>query len=123
MEVGNQVVEKENLMLHMMTKTFFIISSIGRKFWGGKDCKLVDDVGVVIVKGHINACNPKEVVVGEDLGETNVGMTILSYPCNIIKVMSIWRWLMSQTIFNGHSFIRYWVFTMGKMCQMTTTKV
>ncbi len=43
----------------------------------------MDDIGVVIVKGWINACDPKEVVIDEDLGETNVGVTILSYPCDI----------------------------------------
>jgi hypothetical protein len=63
----------------------------------------VDDIGVVIVKGRINACDPKEVVLDEDLGETNVGVTILSYPRDITKVISIWRWLLSQTILNGYS--------------------
>ncbi len=85
--------------------TFLTISSIGRKFWHGKDCKLVDDIGVVIVKGRINACDPKEVVLDEDLGETNVGVTILSYPHDITEVMAIWRWLLSQTILNGHSLL------------------
>ncbi len=63
----------------------------------------MDDIGVVIVKGRINACDPKEVVLDEDLGETNVGVTILSYPRDITKVISIWRWLLSQTILNGYS--------------------
>lgn len=83
--------------------TFSTILSIGRKFWHGKDCKVVDDIGVMIVKGRINACDPKEVVLDENLGETTVGVTILSYPCDITKVMSIWRWLLSQKNLNGHS--------------------
>jgi hypothetical protein len=63
----------------------------------------VHDIGVVIVKGQINACDPKEVVLDENLGEIIIGVTILSYPRDITEVMPIWRWLLSQTILNGHS--------------------
>jgi hypothetical protein len=56
----------------------------------------MDDAGVVIIEGWINACDHREAVLDEDLGETNVEMTILRYPCNIAKVMSMWRWLLSQ---------------------------
>jgi len=55
----------------------------------------VDYIGVMIVKGWINACDPKELVLDEDLGETDVGVTILNYPHDIAQVMSIWRWLLS----------------------------
>jgi hypothetical protein len=75
--------------------TFLIIPSIGRELWHGRDCQHVDDVGVMIIEGHINACNPKRLVLGENLGETNVKMTILSYPRDIALVMSIWRWPLS----------------------------
>jgi hypothetical protein len=37
-----------------------------------------------------------------DLGETKVGVTILSYPKVISQIMTIWRWLLSWTILDGH---------------------
>ncbi len=61
----------------------------------------MDDVRVMIIEGWINACNPREPILDEDLGETNVGVTILNYTCDIAQVMSIWRWFLSQTILDG----------------------
>ncbi len=61
----------------------------------GGDFQLMDDVGVMIVKAQVNACDPREHVLDEDLGETNVGVTILSYPHDIAHVMSIWKWPLS----------------------------
>lgn len=40
----------------------------------------------------------------EDLGEKDVGVTILSYPRDIAKVMSICRWPLSQTILDSYQF-------------------
>jgi hypothetical protein len=56
----------------------------------------------MIVEGRINACDPREPVLDEDLGETDVVVTILNYPHDITQVMSIWRWPLSQTILDGY---------------------
>ncbi len=37
-----------------------------------------------------------------DLGETNVGVTSLSYPNDRSQLMSIWKQPLSQTIIGGH---------------------
>ncbi len=42
-------------------------------------------------------------MLGDDLGEDHVGILILYCPDDISIVMSIWWWLLSQTIFHGHS--------------------
>ncbi len=55
----------------------------------------MDYVGVMITKGWINACDLRELVLDENLGETIVRVTILNYPCDIAQVMSIWRWPLS----------------------------
>jgi len=55
----------------------------------------VDYVGVMIAKGWINACDLRKLVLDEDLGETNVGMTILNYPRDIAQMKLIWRWPLS----------------------------
>ncbi len=55
----------------------------------------MDDVGFMFAKRHINACNPKELALDENLGEMDVEVTILSYPRDIAQVMSIWRWHLS----------------------------
>jgi hypothetical protein len=62
----------------------------------------VDVEGVFVAKGRIIACDPREVVLHDDLGD-HVGIFILYRPNDILVVISIWRWSLSQTIFCGHS--------------------
>lgn len=63
---------------------------------------VVDVEGVFVAKGRIIACDPREAMFDDDLGD-HVGIVILYCPNDILVVMSIWRWLLSQTIFHGHS--------------------
>jgi hypothetical protein len=46
----------------------------------GIKCELVNHVGEIIVERRIVACDPKEPVLDDDLGEIEVGVTILNYP-------------------------------------------
>jgi len=48
--------------------------------WCRKKCELVNHVGDIIVEGRIVTCDPRELVLDDDLGETKVGVTILSFP-------------------------------------------
>jgi len=49
------------------------------------------------------AFDSKEVILGNILGETHIGLAILYCPKNIYVVMTIWKWLIIQTILNGTS--------------------
>jgi hypothetical protein len=66
------------------------------------ECDVVDVEGVFIAKGRIIACDPREVVLDDDLGD-HVGNFILYCINYILVIMSIWRWLFSHTIFRGQS--------------------
>jgi hypothetical protein len=55
----------------------------------------VDVEGAFIVKGQLIACDPREVMFNDDLGEDHVGIFILFCPYDISAVMSIWRWQLS----------------------------
>jgi hypothetical protein len=58
--------------------------------WHGRKCALVNDVGeMIIAKGRIVMCDLRELVLNDDLGETDVGVTILSYPNDRSQIMSI----------------------------------
>jgi len=50
-------------------------------------------VGEMITKEMIMACDLKELVLDKNLGETNVGVSILNYPNDRSQIMSIWRWI------------------------------
>ncbi len=49
------------------------------------------------------AFDSKEVILGNILSETHIGLAILYCPKNIYVVMTIWKWLIIQTILNGTS--------------------
>jgi hypothetical protein len=70
--------------------------------WKGMECDVVDVEGVFVAKGQVIACDPREVVFSDDLGD-HVGILILYCPNDILVVVSIWRWSLSQMIFRGHS--------------------
>jgi hypothetical protein len=53
----------------------------------------LNDVGEMITKEKIMACDLKEPILDKDLGETNVGVSILNYPKDRSQIMSIWRWI------------------------------
>jgi len=48
--------------------------------WHGKKCELMNHVGNIIVGRKIVAYDPRELVLDNDLGETEVGVRILSCP-------------------------------------------
>jgi len=52
----------------------------------------LNDDGEMVVEGWIATCYLRELVLHEDLGETNVGVTILSCENNESQIMSIWKW-------------------------------
>ncbi len=77
-------------------------SSLGCCSWKGMECDVVDVEGVFVAKGRIIACDPREVVLDLDLGD-HVGILILYCLNDILVVISIWKWSLSQMIFHGHS--------------------
>jgi hypothetical protein len=61
-----------------------------RMQWHGRKCVLVNDVGnMIIAKGRIVMCDLREIVLNDDLGETDVRVTILSYPNDRSQIMLI----------------------------------
>ncbi len=49
---------------------------------------LVNDVGkIIIAEGRIVMCDLKEIVLNDDLGETDVRVTILSYQNERSQIM------------------------------------
>jgi len=62
--------------------------------WCGKKCELMNLVGNIIVEGRFVTCDPRELVLDYNLGETKVGVKILSYPkdyCGISKIDFIFQ--------------------------------
>ncbi len=51
-----------------------------RMKWWGRKCELVNNVGKIVVEGRIVAYDPRELVLDDDLGEIDIGVTILNYP-------------------------------------------
>ncbi len=45
----------------------------------GEKCELVNNVGKIVVEGKIVAYDPREPVLDDDLGEIDIGVTILNY--------------------------------------------
>jgi hypothetical protein len=58
----------------------------------------VDDVGFFVASGHVITCDPRGVVLDNQLGEDHVEMNILYYPNNVSTVMKFRRWSLAQTI-------------------------
>ncbi len=63
----------------------------------------MDDVGLFIVSGHVIACDPREAVLDNKLGEDHVGVSILYCLNNVLEVMTTWKWPLAQTIMDGYS--------------------
>ncbi len=47
------------------------------------------DVGLFVVSGRVIACDPREVVLDNQLGEDHVGVSILYCSDNILMVVTI----------------------------------
>ncbi len=62
-----------------------------RMEWCGRKCELVNHVGEITAKGRIVACDPRKPILDDNLGETEVGVTILSCPKDTSQIMTIWR--------------------------------
>ncbi len=82
----------------------------GRFAQQGAKHELVDDVGLFIASGHVIACDPRETIVDNLLGEDHVKMSILYCLNNILAVMTIWKWPLAQTIVDGYSLKQLLVF-------------
>jgi hypothetical protein len=78
------------------------VPCLKRMEWRGKKCELVNHVEDITVEGRIVACDPREPVLDNDFGETEIGVTMLSCPKHTSQIMIIWRWLLSRTILDGH---------------------
>jgi len=53
------------------------------------ECDLLDDGEIFIASGHVIACDPKQVVLDNQLNEDYVGVSIFYYPNNVSVVMTI----------------------------------
>ncbi len=53
------------------------------------------DVGVFVMIGCVITCDPKEVILDNQLGEDHVGINILYYLINVSTIMTIWKWPLS----------------------------
>jgi hypothetical protein len=49
----------------------------------------VDVEGVFITRGQVIACDPREAMLDDDLGEDHVGILISYCPDDILTIMSI----------------------------------
>jgi hypothetical protein len=49
------------------------------------------------------ACDPREEVLDNKLGEDHVGVNILYCPNNVLEVMTTSKWPLAQTIMDGYS--------------------
>ncbi len=63
--------------------------------WRGIECDVVDVEGVFIVRGQLIACDPREIVLYDDLGEDRFGSLILYCPNDISTIMNIQKWPLS----------------------------
>ncbi len=64
--------------------------------------------GGFVIRGWLIACDLREAMLGDDLGEDHVRLFILYCLDDISAIMNIWRWpLLTQTILHGHS---WWTF-------------
>jgi hypothetical protein len=61
----------------------------------------MDDVRLFVASGHVIACDPKETVLDNQFSEFHVKVSILYCPNNISVIMTIWKWLLVQTIVDG----------------------
>ncbi len=75
----------------------------------------MDDVGLLVISGRVIACDPSKLVLGNQLGEDHVKMNILYCPNNILMVVTIWKWMLAQTIMDGYS----WNFFLYLMMKTT----
>ncbi len=70
--------------------------------WHGAECNFVDNDGVFIVKVWAVACGSQEAILDDQLGEDHVGLCILYCPGTMSIMMTIWKWLLVQTILDGY---------------------
>lgn len=67
------------------------------------------DVGLFIASGHVIACDPRGAILDNKLGEDHLGVSILYCPNNVLKVMTTWKWPLTQTIMDGYSLRQFLV--------------
>ncbi len=63
----------------------------------------MEDVGFFVTNGHVVTCDPRDAIFYNELGEDHVKVSILYYSNNISAIMTIWKWLLAQTIVDGYS--------------------
>lgn len=66
-----------------------------KRNWRGNECDVVDVEGVFIVTGRVIACDPREVVLNDDLGEDHFELFILYCRNDKSTIMSIRKWPLS----------------------------
>jgi len=82
------------------------------------ECDLSNDAKVFIVSGLVIACDPKEVVIDNKLGEDHVGVSILYCPSDVSIVMIIWKWSFAQIFWRGTPLDNFSYFTMKTTYQL-----
>jgi hypothetical protein len=48
------------------------------------------------------ACDPQEAILDDRLKEDHVGFHILYCPSTVLAMMTIWKWPLVQTIYDGY---------------------
>jgi hypothetical protein len=87
-----------------MWRTKVCVIQIGgrcRFQWRRVECDLLDDYGVFIGKGRVIACDSMDAVLDDQLAE-DVGVCIMCCLSIVSVVMTIWKWPLARTIFDGY---------------------
>jgi hypothetical protein len=74
---------------------------IGHSNWHGKECDLLDDEDVFLMKGCVMIFDPREAILDDILRHDHVGLTIFYLHGNISTIMTIWKWSLIQTTMEG----------------------
>lgn len=56
-----------------------------------------------ISSGLVITCDPKDIVLDNQLGNNHVGFSILYCQSNVSAIMTIWKWPLSYTILDGYT--------------------
>jgi hypothetical protein len=76
------------------------------------ECDLSNDAKVFIASRPVIACDPKEAVINNKLGEDHVGVSILYCLSDVSIVMIIWKWSFAQIFWMGAPLDNFSYFTM-----------
>jgi hypothetical protein len=71
--------------------------------WCKNECDLLDPEGVFLTRGYVMAFDAREAILDDILGHNHVRLTIFYCPRDISAIMTIWKWMLAQTIMEGFS--------------------